>query len=117
MKLAALVAEALLTSAEGAEVFGGLGSYIVVEIEIDSGAVSCEELACALGGPGGDENVGRVHKPVRPLAPASCLREEMYSFTYASEHHLPSFWRRRCVCRGLHRYTQPQTRLESSCWR
>ena len=50
MELAALVAKALLTSTEGAEVFGGLGSYIIVEIEIDSAAMSCDGLACALGG-------------------------------------------------------------------
>jgi len=35
----ALVAEALLASAESAEVLGSLGDYIVVEVEVDSTAV------------------------------------------------------------------------------
>lgn len=33
---AALVAEALLTSAESTEVFGGLGDYIIIQLEVDA---------------------------------------------------------------------------------
>jgi hypothetical protein len=36
MERAALVAEALLTSAESTEVFGSLGNYIIVEVEVDA---------------------------------------------------------------------------------
>jgi len=36
MEGAALVAKALLASAESAEVFGGLGDYIIIEVEIDA---------------------------------------------------------------------------------
>ena len=40
MERAALVAETFLTSAEGSEVLGGLGDYIVVEVEVDTAVVS-----------------------------------------------------------------------------
>jgi hypothetical protein len=36
VELAALVTESLLTSAESTEVLSGLGSYIIVEVEVDS---------------------------------------------------------------------------------
>ena len=40
VELGALVAEALLASAESTEVLGGLGSHIVVELEVDAATVS-----------------------------------------------------------------------------
>lgn len=36
MEFGALVAEALLASAEGAEVFGSLGNYIVEKVKVDA---------------------------------------------------------------------------------
>ena len=39
MEFAALVAVTLLTGAESAEVLDGLGNYIVVEFEVDSGSL------------------------------------------------------------------------------
>jgi hypothetical protein len=41
MELAALVAEALLASAEGTEVLGGLGDDVVVDVEVDAAILSC----------------------------------------------------------------------------
>ena len=40
MELAALVAEALLAGAEGAEVLGGLGDGLVEELEVDAAGAS-----------------------------------------------------------------------------
>lgn len=40
MELATLVAEALLAGAESTEVFGGLGDYIVEEVEVDTATLS-----------------------------------------------------------------------------
>lgn len=37
----ALVAEALLTSAESTEVLGSLGNNVVVEVEVDAAALGC----------------------------------------------------------------------------
>ena len=37
MERAALVAKALLSSAESTEVLGSLGDYIIVELEVDAG--------------------------------------------------------------------------------
>lgn len=37
MERAALVAKALLSSAESTEVLGSLGDYIIVEFEVDAG--------------------------------------------------------------------------------
>jgi hypothetical protein len=41
MELAALVAEALLASAEGTEVLGGLGDDVVVDVEVDAAVLRC----------------------------------------------------------------------------
>ena len=38
---AALVAEALLASAESTEVLDGLGNYIIVEVEVDATLLGC----------------------------------------------------------------------------
>lgn len=52
MELGALVAEALLASAQGAEVLGGLGDNIVEEIEVDATGLLLD------GAGGGDVALG-----------------------------------------------------------
>jgi hypothetical protein len=44
----ALVAEALLTSAESAEVLGCLGDNVTVEVEVDAAGLGCGECNCQL---------------------------------------------------------------------
>jgi hypothetical protein len=44
VELGALVAEALLASAESAEVLSSLGNYIIVEVEVDAADLSCGRL-------------------------------------------------------------------------
>jgi hypothetical protein len=39
----ALVTEALLASAESAEVLGGLGDDVIVEVEVDATILCCKE--------------------------------------------------------------------------
>jgi hypothetical protein len=48
VELGALVAVALLAGAESAEVLGGFGNYIVVELEVDAASLSCCKLVAAL---------------------------------------------------------------------
>lgn len=43
MELATLVAKALLASAESTEVLGSLWNYIVVEVEVDTTPLGCDE--------------------------------------------------------------------------
>ena len=50
MELGASVAEALLASAESAEVLSGLGDDVVVEGEVDAAGASCEAVRSALIG-------------------------------------------------------------------
>jgi hypothetical protein len=48
VELGAGVAEALLASAESAEVLGGLGDNVVVESEVDAASAGCERVKSAL---------------------------------------------------------------------
>jgi len=45
VELAALVAEALLAGAESTEVLGGLGNYIVIEVEVDTSSLGRRDRA------------------------------------------------------------------------
>jgi hypothetical protein len=47
VELGAGVAEALLASAESAEVLSGLGDNVVVEGEVDAAAAGCERVRSA----------------------------------------------------------------------
>lgn len=65
MELAALVAEALLACAEGAEVLGGLGDDIVEELEVDAALAGCHmpmSAACSsVSSIGHHQAVGEVY--------------------------------------------------------
>ena len=50
MELGARVTKTLLASAKGAEVLSGLGGGIVVEVEIDTAGLVCDEIRHAHGG-------------------------------------------------------------------
>jgi len=51
VEFAALVAKALLTGAEGAEVFDRLGNYIIVEVEVDPALLSWRKPLSARADP------------------------------------------------------------------
>lgn len=48
VELGAGVAEALLASAESAEVLSGLGDNILVEVEVDAAGAGCEDVRSAM---------------------------------------------------------------------
>ena len=63
MELAALVAVALLTRAEGAEVLGGLGDDVVEELEVDAAGAGCHmpmSAAVHLSSIGHHQAIGEV---------------------------------------------------------
>jgi len=45
MEFGARVSEALLTSAEGAEVLSGLGDNIIIEGEVDAASLVCTKIS------------------------------------------------------------------------
>jgi hypothetical protein len=54
----ALIAEALLTSAEGTEVLGGLGDLVIEEVEVDATLLVYDEAwsACLRQGSGAEKS-------------------------------------------------------------
>lgn len=48
VELAALVSKALLASAKSTEIFGGLGDYIVIEVEVDAAFLGCGQIDVSL---------------------------------------------------------------------
>ena len=56
----ALVAEALLASAKGTEVLGGLGDLVIVEVEVDAAGLGCIEALSATEGSAEAERAGLV---------------------------------------------------------
>ena len=64
MELGTLVAEALFASAKGTEIFSGLGRDVVIEVEVDTASLVCDEVRndSARVKAAGSEDLVQLHK-------------------------------------------------------